>query len=150
MQFKTITTCVKNVLVRTPECFHRHVFLLPLHSSLISAFSLYSVFSPISLFSLTLPCEIKRFPRTTSRKTATTCVENVLTLTPGDTEHDVLPLTPTPEFPPQDKPRHRPGVPCRTHKSGRKRLRGCVLMRVSPFRTFAHGKSKSKSTWKQK
>ena len=49
----------------------------------------------------------------------TTCAKNVLTRTPGDTEHDVLPLTPTPEFPPQDKPRHRPGVPCRTHKSGR-------------------------------
>ena len=31
-----------------------------------------------------------------------------------------------------------------------KRLRGYVLMRVSPFRIFAHGKSKSKSTWKQK
>ena len=34
----------------------------------------------------------------------TTCAKNVLTRTPGDTEHDVLPLTPTPEFPPQDKP----------------------------------------------
>lgn len=45
----------------------------------------------------------------------TTCAKNVLTRTPGDTEHDVLPLTPTPEFPSQDKPRHRPGVPCRTH-----------------------------------
>ena len=42
---KTITTCAENVLTLTPECFHRHVFLLPLHSSLISAFSLYSVTS---------------------------------------------------------------------------------------------------------
>lgn len=33
-----------------------------------------------------------------------TCAENVLTLTPDHTEHDVLPLTPTPEFSPQDKP----------------------------------------------
>ena len=58
-------------------------------------------------------CVLKRFPLTTSRKTTTTCAENVLTrtpgnashdiltLTPGHTEHDVLPLTPTPEFPPQ-------------------------------------------------
>ena len=42
---KTTTTCAENVLTLTPECFHRHVFLLPLHSSLISAFSLYSVTS---------------------------------------------------------------------------------------------------------
>ena len=101
---KTTTTYVENVLTLTPECFHRHVFLLPLHSSLISAFSLYSVFYLISLFSLTLPCVLKRFPLTTSRKTTTTYVENVLTLTPDHAEHDVLPLTPTPEFPPQDKP----------------------------------------------
>ena len=142
-------TCAENVLTLTPECFHHHVFLLPLHSSLISAFSLYSVtsafysspfhrpfsllslltpflcllgvlfcsvfsnfpyllcylcffsnfsvfpcvlclsafslysvFSPIFLFPQTLPCVLKRFSLTTSRKTATTCVENVLTLTP--------------------------------------------------------------------
>ena len=68
------------------------------------AFSLYSVFSPISLFHLTIPCVLKRFPLTTSRKTTTTCAKNVLIRTPGDTEHDVLPLTPTPEFPSQDKP----------------------------------------------
>ena len=48
----------------------------------LSAFSLYSVFSPISLFPLTLPCVLKRFPLTISRKTTTTCAENVLTLTP--------------------------------------------------------------------
>lgn len=48
---KTTTTCVENVLTLTPECFHRHVFLLPLHSSLISAFSLYSVTSVISVTS---------------------------------------------------------------------------------------------------
>lgn len=65
---KTATTCAENVLTLTPECFHRHVFLLPLHSSLISVFSLYSVFSLISLFSLTLPCVLKRFLLTTSRK----------------------------------------------------------------------------------
>ena len=153
-------TCAENVLTLTPECFHRHVFLLPLHSSLISAFSLYSVTSvisvtshstrPISLslfsicsnfslyltllplffsnfpvfpassvsllslftlfflrfpyFPLTLSCALKRFPLTTSRKTITTCAENVLTLTPDHAGHDVLLLTPTPEFPPQDKP----------------------------------------------
>ena len=34
--------------------------------------------------------------------------------------------------------------------ASRKRLRDYVLMRVSPFRIFAHGKSKSKLTWKQK
>ena len=72
--------------------------------SLYSVFSVFSVFSPIFIFPQTLPCVLKRFSFTTSRKTATTCVENVLTLTPGDTEHDVLPLTPTPEFHPQDKP----------------------------------------------
>ena len=44
-------TCAENVLILTPECFHRHVFLLPLHSSLISAFSLYSVTSVISVTS---------------------------------------------------------------------------------------------------
>lgn len=124
-QPKTTTTCAENVLTLTPECFHRHVFLLPLHSSLISVFSLYSVFSLISLFSLTLPCVLKRFPLTTSRKTTTMCAENVLPLTPGDTEHDVLPLTPTTEFHPQDKPRHRPGVPCRTYKSGRDAATPC-------------------------
>ena len=70
----------------------------------LSAFSLYSVFSPIFLFPLTLPCVLKRFPLTISRKTTTTCVENVLMLTPGHAENDVLPLTSTPEFPPQDKP----------------------------------------------
>ena len=70
----------------------------------LSAFSLCSVFSPIFLFPLTLPCVLKRFPLTTSRKTTTTCVENVLMLTPGHAENDVLPLTSTPEFPPQDKP----------------------------------------------
>ena len=43
-------------------------FLLPLHLSLISAFSLYSVFSPISLFPQTLSCALKRFSLTTSRK----------------------------------------------------------------------------------
>ena len=48
---KTTTTCAENVLTLTPECFHRHVFLLPLHSSLISAFSLYSVTSVISVTS---------------------------------------------------------------------------------------------------
>ena len=60
----------------------------------LSAFSLYSVFSPISLFSLTLPCVIKRFSLTTSRKTTTTCAENVLTLTPECFHHHVflLPL----------------------------------------------------------
>ena len=79
---KTTMTCAENVLTLTPECFHRRVFLLPLHSSLISVFSLYSVFSLISLFSLTLPCVLKRFPLTTSRKTTTMCAENVLTLTP--------------------------------------------------------------------
>ena len=70
----------------------------------LSAFSLYSLFSQIFLFPQTLPCVLKRFPLTTSRKTTTTCAENVLTLTLGHAEHDVLPLTPTPEFPPQDKP----------------------------------------------
>ena len=70
----------------------------------LSAFSLYSVFSPIFLFPQTLSCALKRFSLTTSRKTTMTCAENVLTLTSGDTEHDVLPLTPTPEFHSQDKP----------------------------------------------
>ena len=74
----------------------------------LSAFSLYSVFSQISLFSLTLPCVLKRFPLPTSRKTTTTCTENVLTLTPGHAEHDVLPLTPTPEFPPPGRPLSHP------------------------------------------
>lgn len=72
--------------------------------SLYSVFSVFSVFSPIFIFPQTLPCVIKRFPLTTGRKTTTTCVENVLMLTPGHAEHDVLPLTPTPEFSPQDKP----------------------------------------------
>ena len=72
--------------------------------SLYSVFSVFSVFSPIFIFPQTLPCVIKRFPLTTGRKTTTTCVENVLTLTPDHTEHDVLPLTPTPEFHSQDKP----------------------------------------------
>ena len=82
----------------------------------LTAFSLYSVFSQIFLFHLTLPCVLKRFPLTIRRKITTTCAENVLTRTPGYTnpdvltltpdhaEHDVLPLTPTPEFPSQDKP----------------------------------------------
>jgi len=70
----------------------------------LSAFSLYSVFSPISLFPQALPCVLKRFPLTTSRKTTATCAENILTLTPDHAEHDVLPLTPTPEFHSQDKP----------------------------------------------
>ena len=86
-------------------CFFRiSLFSLRPLSLCFLSFSLYSVFSPILLFSLTLPCVIKRFPLTTGRKTITTCVENVLTLTSGDTEHDVLPLTPTPEFHSQDKP----------------------------------------------
>ena len=107
-------------------CFFRiSLFSLRPLSLCFLSFSLYSVFSPILLFSLTLPCVIKRFPLTTGRKTITTCVENVLTLTSGDTEHDVLPLTPTSEFPPQDKPRHRPGVPCRTHKNGRDAVTPC-------------------------
>ena len=71
--------------------------------SICSNFSLYLTLLPlffrISLFSLTLPCVLKRFPLTTSRKTTTTCVENVLTLTPGHTSHDVLMLTPSSGIP---------------------------------------------------
>lgn len=100
----------------------------------ISLFSL----RPLSLCFLSLLCFLSDFPispdslvRTKTfsthgkSKTTTMCAENVLTLTPGDIEHDVLPLTPTTEFHPQDKPRHRPGVPCRTHKSGRDAATPC-------------------------
>ena len=81
-------------------CFFR-ISLRPLSLCFLS---LLCFFSPIFLFPLTLPCVLKRFLLITSRKTTTTYAENVLTLTPCHTEHDVLSLTPTQEFPPQDKP----------------------------------------------
>ena len=84
---------------------------------------------PYAHFSV-FSCVLKRFPLTVSRKTVTTCAENVLTrtlgnarhdiltLTPGHTEHDVLPLTPTPKFPPQpysSRNQPEPKEPARTH-----------------------------------
>lgn len=48
---------------------------------------------PYAHFSVS-SCVLKRFLRTTSRKTTTTCAENVLTRTPGNARHDILTLTP--------------------------------------------------------
>lgn len=116
-RFSVASALVPHLCFLSLLCYVRYlcyvcILLAPFHCpfSICSNFSLYSVFSQISLFPLILPCVLKRFPLTISRKMNTTCAKNVLTRTPGDTEHDVLPLTPTPEFPPQDKPRHRPGA----------------------------------------
>ena len=125
--------CLLGVLFCSVSSDSPHL-LCYLCSFRISLFSL----RPLSLCFLSLLCFFSDFPispdplvRTKTffahdkPKTTMTCAENVLTLTPGHTEHDVLPLTPTSEFPPQDKPRHRPGVPCRTHKNGRDAATPC-------------------------
>lgn len=87
------------------------VFLISLIYSVTSVFSNFPVFpassvSLLSLFTLfsllfpqTLPCVLKRFSLTISRKMNTMCAKNVLTRTPGHTNPDVLTLTPSSGIP---------------------------------------------------